>query len=195
MNIAQLRHISQTVCDSPGLVNQIIIWENVKRILTHMDRPFRGVDSAPVLPTVDLTWPVSNIIHTANILQLIGQASRVDFYFCHFGSVSYLTGIGLESRLVGYRGDQVNTEELPPTLSGIRLIFNKFGINAIQIRSGGSWSAMVGGHGTDTMRRGERAFFSESWDLDESDILAHFDVLHLLVTSLWSALILCGTVS
>lgn len=179
LDVVQLQHVARALRHSPGLVNYTTIWENVKRILQHMDRPFYGVSPTPVPPNLDLTWPASSATRTANLLQMAGRVSRVDFYFCRFGPASYLTGVGVDGSLVGYRGDQIHAEELRSARNGIRIIFNKIGINAIQVRSGDGWSAIAGGHGTDAMGRGERVFFSESWDLVESDILGFFDVFPL----------------
>lgn len=178
LDTVQLRHIVQALSNSPSLMNHTIIWENVKLILKHMDRSFYGIDFTPVLPKLNLTWPVSSALRTAKIMQMNGRHSHVDFHFCLFGTVSYLTGVGVNNALVGYRGDQVHTEELPPAFTGIRLIFNQIGINAIQVKTDTGWSAIAGGHGIDDIKKGEQAFFSESWDLVKSDILAYFDVLY-----------------
>lgn len=171
-------HVNRGLCYSPSLVNHTVIWENVKRILKHMDRPFNGVDSAIIKTKLNLTWPAENAIHTADILQMTGQPSRVEFHFSCFETGFYLTGVGVDGNLVGYEGDQVYTERLQPTLSGIRLVYNDVGIITIQIRSGNCWSARIGGQGNDLMKQKNETFFSESWDLAGSDILASFDVFH-----------------
>lgn len=130
LDIAQSRYAARIFHYSPGLVSYTIGWENIQRILRLMDRPFHGADTVLTRPSVRLTWPAWGVTHKSNTMSTTRRVSRVDFHFCCFGSVSYITGVAVDGSLVGYRGDRTDTEELPPTLTGLRLIFNNFGINA-----------------------------------------------------------------
>lgn len=178
LEISQTAHASRALRYSPSLASHTIIWENVKRILKHIDRPFQGLDSATAGPKLNLTSPATSAIHTTNILQMNDRPTSVDFHFSCFGSESYLTGVGVGGYLVGYEGDQVYTEKLQPFLRGLRLVYNDIGIITIQIQSGTGWSVRICGHGDASLNQKKENFFSESWELAGTDILAYFDVFY-----------------